>query len=363
MYSYGETLSYFIQLILLLQFYGSSISYIVAYSGLLDLVWSIYYRNNSIYTYLAIFIYTIIVLPLSLFRSMSKLRFTSFLGFSCSLYLSLVIFIEYFYLCSNKEIRKGTDTFSTCFWSSSFYENVLSTKYLFPTSINDFFIGFITIFPLNTFAYICHPYMLPVYIELKNRSIYKMRKVLFRSILIATFIYFLISISGFLLFLDTTCGNVLTNNFKQSIFIIFAAISISISCILTLPIYSFTFRITFAELIWAIKQLPTIKHIIITFIFGAASIIIAISVTSISIVFGILGSTTYPLLGNILPTIFYLKLVPNNNNKNSFKRKIAIIQAIFVALISFLSLCYKIYQIIIGQNIDLPCSWQQQIRS
>ena len=170
MHSYGDGLAYCVQLILLLQFYGASCSYVVAYAGLLDLVWSIYF-NYSIYIYLAIAIYTIVVIPLALFRSMAKLRFTSFLGFSCSMYLSLVTFIEYFILCNDIFLRQGGDydnsnkfTFSTCFWSNNFTKNVLSYNNLFPTNI---FSGFITTFPLNTFAYICHPYMLPVYVELK----------------------------------------------------------------------------------------------------------------------------------------------------------------------------------------------------
>lgn len=365
MHSYGDSLGLIINLILLLQFFGSSVSYVVAYSGLLDLIYSVIFNNNySIYTYLAIAIYTIIVMPLSLFRSMSKLRFTSFLGASCSIYLSLVIFIEYFVLCKNEYLRgEKEEIFSTCFWSSNFNKNVLKYNFIFFSSNNifDIFIGFITTFPLNCFAFTCHPYMLPVYIELKNRNINKMRIILFRSILIAIFIYFTISLFSYLLFLNKTCGNVLTNNFNKHIDIIIACLAISISCILTLPIYSFTFRCSFGELIWGIKQLPTVKHIIITIIFGATSVIIGISVSSISIVFGILGSTTYPLLGNILPTIFFIKLIPKNKYK--FKKKIAIIQAIFVSIISITSLFYKLYQIIKGENLDKDCAWKQRIRS
>ena len=102
------------------------------------------------------------------------------------------------------------------------------------------------------------------------------------------------------------------------------------------------------------------KHITITVIFGFASVIIGISVTSISVVFGILGSTTYPLLGNILPAVFFLKLVPKNKFK--LKRKVALIQAIFVGVVSACSLFWKIYEMIMKVNEE-KCAWVQSIKT
>lgn len=135
-------------------------SYIVAYSSLLDVVYRIYF-GGSIYSYLAILVYGVVVIPLALFRSMSKLRFSSLLGFGCSLYLSLVIVIEYFVLCDDDSIRSGGDfgsdnlSFSTCFWDPGFSANVLRKEYMFPSfdSLTEFTTGFITTFPLNLFCY------------------------------------------------------------------------------------------------------------------------------------------------------------------------------------------------------------------
>jgi len=369
MHTYGDGLALFIQIVLLIQFFGASVSYVVAYSGLLDLVYRIYF-GGSIYTYLAILVYSLLVIPLGLFRSMSKLRFTSMLGFSCSLYLTVVIFVEYFVLCSDDGIRSGGDfgpshlSFSTCFWSRSFSEKVLRSEYLFPfQSASDFVSGFVTIFPLNLFAYICHPYTLPVYAELRpteteSRSD-RMRKVLKTAMSISTAVYLVISTSGFLLFLSATCGNVLQNQFHQHVDAVIAAMGISLSCILTLPIYAFTFRRSFGDMIWGIKQLPTARHVTVTVVFGAVCVITGISVTSVSVVFGLLGSTTYPLLGNILPAVFFLKLVPPH--KFPTKRRVAFIQMIFVSVVSILSVTYKVYQIVSGSARG--CSWVQQIQT
>ena len=48
MYSYGNALAIFVQITLLIQFFGATISYIVAYAGLLDLVWSVIFNGNGI---------------------------------------------------------------------------------------------------------------------------------------------------------------------------------------------------------------------------------------------------------------------------------------------------------------------------
>merc|ERR550525_382375 len=101
-------------------------------------------------------------------------------------------------------------------------------------------------------------------------------------------------------------------------------------------------------MIWGMKQLPMTKHIAVTVGFGLLSVIMGISVTNVSVVFGLLGSTTYPLLGNILPAVFFLKLVPAH--KYPRKRRLCAAQAVFVGLISVLSVMYNVYQIAVDDK-------------
>lgn len=122
---------------------------------------------------------------------------------------------------------------------------------------------------------------------------------------------------------------------------------------------AFTFRRSFADLIWGVKQLPTARHVTVTVVYGALAVIMGISVTEVSVVFGFLGSTTYPLLGNILPAIFFMKLVPSHKYKT--KKTLAFIQMCFVTITCVLSVAYKVYQLVVNRTFD--CAWVQRIES
>ena len=152
-------------------------------------------------------------------------------------------------------------------------------------------------------------------------------------------LYTLISVFGYLTFLDGTCGNILLNDFNQKPNIIIAAIAISISIILTEPIFAFIFRMNLSILINQSKKWTNMQHLIITLMYFACAVLISTTVSSISLFFGILGNTTYPIIGYIFPAIFFVQLTPKHKYK--MKRILAVIQALLVGLISIFSLIYK----------------------
>eukprot|EP00483_Globobulimina_turgida_P006033 UN06043 len=169
-----------------------------------------------------------------------------------------------------------------------------------------------------------------------------MRKVFRRGICVITVLYFFIALFGFLLFLDSVCSNLLLNNFRKHFDVIIASLGIAISCILTEPIFAYNFRRMIGMIFWdkTTKQITTAWHVVITVLFITATVLLGVSVKSIAVVFGILGSTTYPLLGYILPAMFFYKMAPSGSHK--IRKIIAITQAICIAIISLNSLAYKV---------------------
>ncbi len=129
-----SSFNYLVQMVLLVQMFGGCISYVVAFGGLLDLVWSVY-ADGNIYIYVVIGASWLIIYPLSLLRTMSSLRFTSLLGFACSMYLTAILFLEYWLLCDSRDYHHDDhDNNSiyvttpspvrhqnTCFWKSGFH--------------------------------------------------------------------------------------------------------------------------------------------------------------------------------------------------------------------------------------------------
>ena len=88
----------------------------------------------------------VIVTPISLFRSMGPLRYTSFLGFLCCTYLGIILIVEYFSLCNNRSYPNENK--STCFWENNKF--TLKQKDLIPSN---FFKGLLQSWPLFCFAF------------------------------------------------------------------------------------------------------------------------------------------------------------------------------------------------------------------
>eukprot|EP01084_Bolivina_argentea_P124042 219818_1 len=350
-YSYGMKLSKAVKCILTLQFFGASVAYIVTFCGTIDLVWSIYF-DSTIYIECVLIICFLIIFPISLLRDLSSLQFTSLLGFSCSIYLCIVVVIEYFVLCDAAHEVTRLNISTTCVWRTQFH---LTSKELFPQTVGDFVKGFLTAFPLIIFAFTGHPFVIPLYDKLADPSINKMRSIFKTALFVINAIYVLISTFGFLLFLDAVCGNLLLNDFKKHFDIVLAALGISLSCILTEPIFIWNFRRMIGLLCWnqKPKEISKVRHIAITFIFLSVNVLLAIFVKSISVVFGFLGSTTYPALGYLLPAIFFYKLAPE---EYKMRKLVAVFLAIIICLISACSLVYKIYS-----PGDLECFNKQSI--
>ena len=184
--------------------------------------------------------------------------------------------------------------------------------------------------------------MLPIYVELQRPTIRRMRKVFYRGSILITIMYYGICIFGFLLFLEKTCSNVLTNDFKQSGPAVAAALGIATSCILTQPIFVFNFRRTFCKLVWDMnsKHLSTISHYGISILLVLIGSSLSLVLTSIAQIFGYLGATAYPLLGYVLPTIYFYMLTPRNSYR--IRKILAATQCVLIIIISIASLVVKI---------------------
>jgi len=345
LHSYGPKLSKALQYLMAVQYFGSMIAYVVAFSGFIDLVYSIFRHDpwpDSIYTYCVVGICYGIIFPLSLLRSMNSLRFTSVLGFSMAIYLVCAVIAEYFALCSNP--KTDDPHFNGCFWQPGFHFDLKRPTYnmLWPMDdFHDFYSGFLTAFPLIIFAYTGHPFLLPLYVELARPSIRRIRKVYKRGFGICCVLYTFISVFGFLLFVDKVCSNLLLNHFQEHRDVVIAALGISLSCILTEPIFAYNFRRMIGMLAWnkTTNEISTFWHVVITFLFVSVNVALGVAVKSIAVVFGFLGSTTYPTLGYLLPAAFFCKITPPGKYRT--RKIIAVVQAVIVAMISLFSLIYK----------------------
>ncbi|RLO07656.1 hypothetical protein DYB28_001234, partial [Aphanomyces astaci] len=223
-------LSMFVQLVISLNLFGTSVGYLVASSELILLVVKpngdhptpseASQSRNALIGALSL----CFVLPLSLLRSLSSLRFSSLFSLLCIVFLTLTVVAKYFQF-----VHLGYAPDFVYQWNH------------LPLATLD--VGrILTALPLVIFAYTCHPNVLPIYIQLQRRSSPRMYKVARRSLSLATMMYALLSAFVFLTFGMATHTNFLQNDYHHDAAIIAGSIFFAVAMVITTPLYIHTLR-------------------------------------------------------------------------------------------------------------------------
>eukprot|EP00485_Elphidium_margaritaceum_P011764 CAMPEP_0202693038 /NCGR_PEP_ID=MMETSP1385-20130828/7258_1 /ASSEMBLY_ACC=CAM_ASM_000861 /TAXON_ID=933848 /ORGANISM="Elphidium margaritaceum" /LENGTH=504 /DNA_ID=CAMNT_0049348665 /DNA_START=22 /DNA_END=1536 /DNA_ORIENTATION=+ len=352
----GRKLAVFTQSNVILSLLGSAISRMVGAGGIIVILYMALFNGDKteghkFYIYFIVGFSSLIIFPLSLMRSMSSLRFTSLLSVTCSLLLTVCLLIEYFILCDSLDVQHNESykDYKTCFWKTSEFKNVFTQNHysrMASFTLN----GFLTAIPIFIFGYNCQPNLFPIYDSLQNAS--KMQRVIKYALSISVSLYIISGSFAFLTFLNGTCGNILLNDFHTSPEMVAAAILFTVSMVLATPVFINAIRENINDMIWRKKQIPLIPHILVTFAICAVCVTISVLVSDIATVFGLIGCTTNPITGYILPTFFVWKLVPKHDQQHRTIKILSLVMVLIVAVISLLSLGFKIYTFATGNGTE-----------
>uniref|UniRef100_A0A8C2CMV7 Solute carrier family 38 member 4 n=1 Tax=Cyprinus carpio TaxID=7962 RepID=A0A8C2CMV7_CYPCA len=166
--------------------------------------------------------------------------------------------------------------------------------------------------PILAFAFVCHPEVLPIYSELKDRSRKKMQKVSNLSILAMLVMYLFSALFGYLTFYDHVEAELLhtfTKVYKFDTMLLLVRLAVLTAVTLTVPIVLFPIRSSVITLCFAGKEFSWIRHILIAAAILAFNNLLVIFVPTIRDIFGFIGSSAATMLIFILPAAFYLRLV------------------------------------------------------
>ncbi|XP_043086680.1 sodium-coupled neutral amino acid transporter 4 [Puntigrus tetrazona] len=168
--------------------------------------------------------------------------------------------------------------------------------------------------PILAFAFVCHPEVLPIYSELKDRSRKKMQRVSNLSILAMLVMYLLSALFGYLTFYDHVEAELLhtfTKVYKFDTMLLLVRLAVLTAVTLTVPIVLFPIRSSVITLCFAGKEFSWIRHFLIAAAILAFNNLLVIFVPTIRDIFGFIGSSAATMLIFILPAAFYLRLVKN----------------------------------------------------
>ncbi|XP_067906480.1 sodium-coupled neutral amino acid symporter 1-like isoform X1 [Heterodontus francisci] len=297
-----------------LQNVGAILSYLfIVKNELPKVIQSFTDQDNSEVWYLddrnlVICVTVIIILPLCLFKNLGYLGYTSGFSLACMTFFLIVVIYKKTQLSCPLVSTNVSNNSCTSMCAPKYFLWNEKTVYALPTV---------------AFAFVCHPSVLPIYSELKNRTCRKMHFVSAVSFVSMFIMYLLTAVFGYLTFYGSVNEELLLSypdHHDKVILLIRLAVIISV--VLTVPVLLFTIRSSIVLLVFKGKFSWT-YHILITGFLLAASNLLVINIPTIKDVFAVIGSTSANMLIFILPASLYLKLV-NNESQKSWQKIVAV---------------------------------------
>ncbi|POI26927.1 hypothetical protein CIB84_009323, partial [Bambusicola thoracicus] len=175
----------------------------------------------------------------------------------------------------------------------------------------------VTVYALPTiaFAFVCHPSVLPIYSELKDRSQKKMQLVSNISFFAMFVMYFLTAIFGYLTFYENVQSDLLHKyQSKDDILILTVRLAVIVAVILTVPVLFFTVRSSLFEMARKTK-FDLCRHVFVTFALLVIINLLVIFIPTMKDIFGVVGVTSANMLIFILPSSLYLKITHQDGAK------------------------------------------------
>ncbi|XP_027714773.1 sodium-coupled neutral amino acid transporter 1 [Vombatus ursinus] len=261
----------------------------------------IWYLDGRI---LIILITIAIIFPLCLMKHLGIIGYTSGLSLTCMLFFLIVIIYEKFKLsCPMPGIDEST-------LSNATIKEMCTSRYIV--------LNFKSVYALPTiaFAYVCHQAVLPVYKDLKERSLKNMKIVTNVSILSMCFLYLMTAFFGYLTFYGKVHSSLLHKYPDDDILILIVRLSVMMAVTLTIPVLFLTSRESLAELLKKAYFNLGERIVIAVVILGLVDLLV-ICVPTMKDIFGVLGTTTANMLIFIIPTILFLKITSQDSDKKN----------------------------------------------
>ncbi|XP_076859390.1 sodium-coupled neutral amino acid transporter 3a isoform X2 [Brachyhypopomus gauderio] len=257
-----------------------------------------------------------IILPLALMKQLGYLGYTSGFSLSCMVFFLIAViykkfqvicpFVDYTFnrtlglnitpLADHRGIPTEPEDDPSC------------TPHMFNLKIQTAY----TI-PILAFAFVCHPEVLPIYTELRNPTKKKMQHVSNISIAVMYIMYFLAALFGYLTFYDNVEAELLHTYSKidpYDTLILCVRVAVLTAVTLTVPIVLFPVRRAIQQLFFPNKTFWWPRHIAIAILLLTTINLLVIFAPNILGIFGVIGATSAPCLIFIFPAVFYIRIVP-----------------------------------------------------
>uniref|UniRef100_A0A668AUD0 Sodium-coupled neutral amino acid symporter 2 n=1 Tax=Myripristis murdjan TaxID=586833 RepID=A0A668AUD0_9TELE len=259
-----------------------------------------WYANGD---YLVLLVSLLIILPLSLLKNLGYLGYTSGFSLLCMVFFLIVVIYKKFQIpCPLPEdLTALNETLSRLANASLLHANTTAVDYSEDACTPKYFVfNSQTVYavPILTFAFVCHPAILPMYEELKEKS--KKTVIL-------------------ILHVEPELLRTYSKIYKFDVILLIVRLAVLTAVTLTVPVVLFPIRTSVNQLLCASKEFSWIRHTVITVVLLAGTNALVIFVPTIRDIFGFIGASAAAMLIFILPSAFYIKLVKKESMKSMQK--------------------------------------------
>ncbi|XP_040048320.2 sodium-coupled neutral amino acid transporter 3 [Gasterosteus aculeatus] len=278
--------------------------------------------------YLIMIVSAAIILPLALMKHLGYLGYTSGFSLSCMVFFLIsVIYKKFNTFCPLANAHHNATAAALLHTAASGANDTCEAKLFTVNPQTPYTI------PILAFAFVCHPEVLPIYTELRDATKKRMQKVANVSILAMFVMYLLTALFGYLTFYGGVESELL-HTYSQAgtldVLLLCVRVAVLVAVTLTVPVVLFPIRRALLQIFFPEKPFSWLVHIGIAFCLIFVVNLLVIFVASIKDIFGLIGATSAPSLIFILPGIFYIRIVPEDQEPLRSRPKIQ--AACFAAL-------------------------------
>ncbi|KAM9344306.1 sodium-coupled neutral amino acid transporter 3-like [Pholidichthys leucotaenia] len=292
--------------------------------------------------YLIIIVSALIILPLALMRQLGYLGYTSGFSLSCMVFFLIsVIYKKFNISCPLDDHNNNHTLVSDNYTALNTTEDFCEAKMFTINSQTAYTV------PILAFAFVCHPEVLPIYTELRDATKKRMQNVANISILAMFVMYLLTAIFGYLTFYGAVESELLHTYSRVDpldVLVLCVRLAVLVAVTLTVPVVLFPIRRALLQLFFPDEPFHWIRHTVIAFGLIFLVNLLVIFVPSIRDIFGLIGATSAPSLIFILPGIFYVRIVPEDQEPLFSRSKI---QAACFAALGFIFMVMSLSFIIV----------------
>ncbi|RXN34316.1 sodium-coupled neutral amino acid transporter 3-like isoform X2 [Labeo rohita] len=309
-------------------------------------LWEWYLNGN----YLVVIVSCTVILPLALMKQLGYLGYTSGFSLSCMVFFLIsVIYKKFQVKCPFEDFSHNRTVLGFNTSVAADPGGVEMTHEADPACTPRLFnLNSQTAYtvPILAFAFVCHPEVLPIYTELRNPTKTKMQHVSNISIGVMYVMYFLAALFGYLTFIDKVEAELLHTYSRidpYDTLILCVRLAVLTAVTLTVPIVLFPVRRAIQQLFFPNKTFWWPRHIAIAVTLLTLINLLVIFAPNILGIFGVIGATSAPCLIFIFPAVFYIRIVPKEEEPMRSPPKIfAACFAILGVLFMIMSLSFII---------------------